>query len=43
MITLAVDDILSIAQQIRDLMKEINPEGSHYAGSDPVEIQRLAM
>ena len=43
MITLAVDDILSIAQQIRDLMKEIDPDGSHYAESDPAEIQRLVI
>ena len=43
MITLAVDDILSIAQQVRDLMKEIDPDGSHYAESDPAKIQRLAI
>ena len=43
MITLAVDDILSIAKQIRDLMKEIDPEGSHYAESDPTGIQKLAV
>lgn len=41
MITLAVDDVLSIAQQIRDLMTEIDPEGRHYAESDPAEVQRL--
>lgn len=35
MVTLAVDDMLSIAQQIRDIMIEIDPEGSHYAGDDP--------
>ena len=43
MITLAVDDILSIAQQVRDLMMEIDPDGGHYAESDPAEIQRLAI
>lgn len=43
MITLAVDDILPIAQNIRDLMKEIDPEGSHYAESDPGKIQKLAI
>ncbi|MBR3124056.1 MAG: response regulator [Mogibacterium sp.] len=43
MITLAVDDILSTAQQIRDLMKEIDPEGCHYAESDPGEVHRLAI
>ena len=43
MITLAVDDILSIAKQIRDLMEEIDPEGSHYAESDPAGIRKLAV
>lgn len=42
MISIAIDDVLSIAQQIRDLMTEIDPEGSHYAESDPAEVQRLA-
>ena len=38
MVTLAVDDRLSTAQQIRDMMCEIDPQGSHFAGSDPVEL-----
>lgn len=40
MITLAVDDMLQIAQQIRDMMFEIDPEGSHMAGNDPAEMLR---
>lgn len=43
MITLAIDDMRSIAQQIRDIMIEIDPDGTHYAGSDPEEIQKLAI
>ncbi|MBR3183666.1 MAG: response regulator [Firmicutes bacterium] len=35
MITLAIDDKMSTAQQIRGLMMEIDPEGRHLAGSDP--------
>ena len=42
MITLAVDDRLSIAQQIRDMMEELDPGGCHYAGSDPAEAKKLA-
>lgn len=38
MITLAVDDRLSIAQQIRDKMTGIDPEGTHMAGNDPAEM-----
>ena len=38
MVTLAVDDRLPTAQQIRDMMIEINPEGAHYAGNDPEEM-----
>ena len=38
MITLAVDDMLSIAQQISEMMLEIDPEGRHYAGNDPQEL-----
>ena len=38
MVTLAVDDRLPTAQQIRDMMLEINPEGEHYAGDDPAEL-----
>ncbi len=38
MVTLAVDDRLPTAQQIRDMMIEINPEGAHYAGNDPAEL-----
>ena len=36
MVTLAVDDRLPMAQQIRDFMIGIDPEGAHYAGDDPV-------
>ena len=38
MVTLAVDDSLTIAQQIRDCMTEIDPEGTHFAGDDPEEM-----
>lgn len=40
MITLAVDDRLSVAQQIMEMMYEIDPEGTHFAGSDPEEAIR---
>ena len=43
MISIAIDDVLSIAQQIRDLMTEIDPEGNHYAGSDTEEMQGLIL
>ena len=43
MISIAIDDRLLIAQQIKALMDEIDPEGSHYSGSDPIEMQRLAV
>ena len=43
MVTLAIDDVLTDAQLIRDLMTEIDPEGSHYAGSDAAEMQKLAI
>ena len=42
MVTLAVDGTLSAAEQIRDLMIEIDPDGNHYVGVDPVEMQKLA-
>ena len=35
MVTLAIDDMLPTAQQIRGLMTEIDPEGHHIAGCDP--------
>ena len=35
MVTLAIDDMLPAAQQIRGLMTEIDPEGHHIAGCDP--------
>ena len=35
MVTLAIDDMLPAAQQIRGLMAEIDPEGNHLAGCDP--------
>lgn len=38
MITLAVDDRLPTAQQIRDIMIGIDPEGAHWAGDDPEEL-----
>ena len=38
MVTIAVDDRLSSAQQIRDIMLGIDPEGSHYAGDDLEEM-----
>ena len=43
MITLAIDDISSVAQQIRGIMLEIDPDGVHYAASEPVEIQKFAL
>ncbi len=36
--TLAVDDRLSIAQQVAEMMREIDPEGIHLAGDDPSEL-----
>lgn len=42
MVTLAIDGTLSAAEQIRDLMIEIDPDGAHYAGDDPVKMQKLA-
>ena len=42
MVTLAIDDTLSAAKQIRDMMIEIDPDGTHYAGDDPAEMQKLA-
>lgn len=38
MITIAVDDKLSVAQEIRDMMNGIDPEGVHMAGDDPNEM-----
>ena len=35
MVTLAIDDMLPTAQQIRGLMTEIDPEGRHLAECDP--------
>ena len=35
MVTLAIDDMLPAAQQIRGLMTEIDPEGHHIAECDP--------
>ena len=42
MISLAVDDKLQIAQQIRDMMAEIDPDGTHRAVTDPAELLSLA-
>lgn len=41
MVTLAVDDVLLTAQQIRDMMVSIDPEGTHCAGSNPAEMMRI--
>ena len=38
MVTIAVDDRLSLAQQIKDMMIGIDPEGAHYAGDDPKKV-----
>lgn len=38
MITLAIDDMLSAAQQIRDMMTGIDPDGIHLAGDDPEDL-----
>lgn len=38
MVTLAIDDMLSAAQQIKDMMMEIDPEGTHLAGDDPQKL-----
>lgn len=38
MVTIAVDDRLSVAQEIRDMMNGIDPEGTHLAGNDPTEM-----
>lgn len=35
MVSLAVDDSLSAARAIRDIMSEIDPDGTHLAGDDP--------
>ena len=37
MITLAVDDKLSAAQQVQSMMASIDPEGTHLATDDPSE------
>lgn len=41
MITIAVDDMLSVAQQIRDMLTEIDPAGSHYAVDKQNELLTL--
>lgn len=38
MVTLTVDDRLSTAQQIREMMIGIDPEGEHFAGDDPAGL-----
>ncbi|MBQ6500211.1 MAG: response regulator [Mogibacterium sp.] len=38
MVTLAIDDMLSSAQQIREMMTGIDPDGTHLAGDDPKEL-----
>ena len=38
MVTLAVDDRLPTAQQIRDIMIGIDSKGTHLAGDDPVKL-----
>ena len=38
MITLTVDYELSAAEQIRDIMRGIDPEGKHYTGTDLTEM-----
>lgn len=38
MVTISVDDMLTTAQQIRNIMKGIDPKGAHYAGDDPAEL-----
>ena len=38
MVTIAVDDTISIAQQIKGMMYEVDPEGTHFAGDDPAEV-----
>lgn len=35
MVTLAIDDRLSVAQQISNMMISIDPDGTHQAGDDP--------
>ena len=42
MITIACDDVLSIAQQIREMVEEIDPYGTHHACSDVEELFSLA-
>ena len=36
--TLAVDDLLTTALQIKTMMEDIDPEGCHLAGDDPVKL-----
>lgn len=38
MVTYAVDDRLIIAQKVAEMMSEIDPGGSHFAGDDPMAL-----
>lgn len=42
MLTIACDDVLSIAQQIMQMMTEIDPEGTHFACCETDELISLA-
>lgn len=43
MITLAIDENLAAAQQIRNVMLGIDSDGTHIAGDNPYEIQKIAL